>query len=285
MKIENYLPKLAEKFPTLYIEGIEGVLQTIKTRINISEAAKKLNLSENALRNITNSKSRCPLRILKILMEITSQNLLDEVYEKVTFLGGKTFTNRIKVPKELTPELAYFAGALRDGALSTYKSELVISQLNKDWLEKEIKPILEKIFGVKVKIKGPRKKDNCYYIKLRSVALFAIIKTLLEWDKLMWKTPSIILKAPLEYQKEYVRGFWDAEGSNEKDGGVVLYQAWPSTNECPPLSDIAWMLRKINIDSWFRKPQKGTNKPVHVLYIPKRYKQLFFATLKPFYQY
>jgi intein/homing endonuclease len=220
-----------------------------------------------------------------VLMELTNQNLWDEVYEKATLLGGKTFTNRVKIPKELTPELAYLAGALRDGALSTYKNEFVISQSNKEWLEKEIKPILEKIFKIKVKVKGPRKKDNCYYIKFRSVALFAIIETLLEWNKFMWNTPSIILKAPLEYQKEYIRGFWDAEGSNDKDAGIVMYQAWPSLSECPPLSDISCMLRKINIDSWFRKPQKGTNKPVHVLYIPKRYKKIFFTSLKPFYKF
>ena len=217
------------------------------------------------------------------MIESTDSKLWDQIYEKATFLSGKTFTHRIKIPKELTPELAYLAGALRDGALSTYKSELTISQSNKEWLEKEIKPALEKTFSIKVKIKGPQ-KDNCYYIKFRSVALFAIIETLLEWKKFSWNTPSIILKSPIEYQKEYIRGFWDAEGSNDKNGGILIFQAWPSLNECPPLSDISNMLRKINIESWYRKPQKGTNKPVNVLYIPKRCKKNVFRTNQTFLQ-
>jgi len=281
MKIENYLPQLAKKFPNLYIEGIEQIIQKLKLKIKITEVSKYLEIKENTLRDILNNKSRCSLDILRKLIEFFREENWNRVYENCTVLGGKTFTNKIKIPKKLTPEFAYMAGALRDGALSTYKSELVISQLNKKWLEKKINPFMKKIFQINCKIYGPREKDKCYYIKFRSVALFAIIKTILNWEKGKWKTPQIILKSPLELQKEYIKGFWDAEGCNNKKGGLEIYQAWPSINKCPPLSDIKDILWKFKIDSWFTKPQKGTNKPVHRLYIPKRYKELFFQTFQP----
>lgn len=281
MKIENYLPKLAQDFPTLYIEGIKEPLQLLKQKIKVSKVAKELNVKENTLREALNGVSRCSLGLLKNLTKITEINLWDEIFKNASFLGGKTFTNKIKIPKEMTPELAYFAGALRDGAISACKSELVISQKSKEWLEKRIKPILEKIFGINCNISGPRKKDNCYYIKVRSVALFAIITTLLNWKKGQWRTPEIILQAPLEIQREYVKGFYEAEGSDNKKGGLEISQAWPSLDECPPLQDIKEILWKFNIESWFTKPQKGVNKPVHKLYVPKRYKETFFNTFQP----
>lgn len=281
MKIENYLPKLAQEFPALYIEGIEQTLQILKQKIKVTEAVKQLNVEENTLRDVLNNVSRCSLDLLKNLMELAKVNLWNEIFETATFLGGKTFSNKIKIPKEMTPELAYFAGALRDGAISTYKSELIISQKSKEWLEKRIQPILQKVFGINCNISGPRKKDNCYYIKFRSVALFAIIKILLNWKKGEWRTPEIILRSPLEIQKEYIKGFYEAEGSDNKKGGLEIFQAWSSFNECPPLQDIKEILWKLNIESWFTKPQKGVNKPVHRLYIPKRYKGAFFQIFQP----
>lgn len=282
MKLENYLPKIAEEFPGLYIEGIEPIIQKLKEKIKVSEVVKTLNIKENTLRDVLNNVSRCSLGLLKRLMEFVGEDLWEEVYQQATFLGGKTFTNRIKIPKKLTSELAYFAGALRDGGLSTYKSELVISQLSKRWLEKRIQPVLKKVFSVKCKISGPRKKDNCYYIKFRSVALFALIKILLNWEKGKWKTPKIILKAPLELQKEYIKGFWEAEGSNLAKGGISLSQAWITKNECPPLSDLVNMLQGFGIESWIRKPQiRKSLKPLFTLYIPKRYKETFFQTFQP----
>ena len=283
MKIGNYLPQLAEKFPTLYIEVDQSVFQEVRKSLNIAEMAKAINVKKNTLRNIFNGVSACSLGILsKIINYLQKPYLWDSIYQTAAYLRGKTFTVRVKFPKELTKELAYLMGAFRDAALSTYKSEIIISQKNKKWLEQEILPKLKNVFGIEPTIYGPREKDGCYYIKIRSVALFAIIKVLFEWKKGRWNTPSMILTAPLELKKEYIRGFWDAEGSNNKKGGLEIFQAWESFEECPPLRDLKKMLEELGIESWFTKPQKGVNKPVHRLYIPKRFQEKFFNVLQPF---
>lgn len=281
MKLNNYFPQLAQHYPQLYIGGIETVIATIRHEIvcksSIYKASRELKIKENTLRDVLNNVSLPSLKILKTLQKYIKKNLWDDIYNECQYIGGKTYTNKIKPPKLFTSDLSYLAGIMRDGGLSNYKYELVIAQKDRAWL-RNIAQIMKRIFGVKLKITGPREKDGCFYIKFRSVALYALFHTILDYKKHIWKTPKVIMCAPRKLQKFYIRGFWEAEGSYSS--GVSFCQTG-NKKTSTVLKDIQQILTKLEIESWIRGPYKGVNRPIWVLYIPKRDANKFFHIFKP----
>ena len=145
------------------------------------------------------------------------------------------------------------------------------------WLQ-NIRQLLETMFGIKITITGPRMKDNCYYIKFRSVALYALFHVILEYRKHDWKTPKIIKNAPKKIQRLYVRGFWEAEGSYSK--AITFHQSGDKKTSIQ-LDDIKEILAKFGIESWLNGPYKGVNKPMWLLYVPKRHVMKFFSIFEP----
>lgn len=279
--MENYFPSMAKKYPEIFVCGIDSVISDIKQKVieksSIYRASRDLHVKENTLRDTLNAKGLPSLKYLALIQEYIDVDMWERIYREATCICGKTYTNRIKIPKKLTKELAYLAGIFRDGGFSDYKSEMVISQKDKEWLSR-IKELLESIFDITIRITGPRIKDGCYYIKFRSVALYAFFDVVLEYKKFDWKTPDIIKNSSVDMQKHYIKGFWEAEGSYST--GVQFFQSG-DYKSCEPLEDIKNMLDKMGITSWTRGPYKGVNKPMWTLYIPARHVQKFFEIIKP----
>ena len=260
--MDNYFPSLARNYPEIFVCGIDSVITEIKQKVleknSIYRASRDLNIKENTLRDVLNEKVLPSLKHLKLLQKYIGSDLWNKIFKEATHICGKTYTNRIIIPKKITKELAYLTGIFRDGGFSDYKSEMVISQKDREWLLR-VKEILGFLFGINPKITGPREKDNCYYIKYRSVALYAFFHVVLNYKKFDWKTPKIIKNADTEMQKWYIRGFWEAEGSYSS--GLSFYQSG-NFKKCHVLEDIKRMLSKMDIDSWTRGPYKGVNKPM-----------------------
>lgn len=279
--MDNYFPSLVKKCPEIFVCGIDSVISDIRQKVvsksSIYRASRDLDIKENTLRDVLNNKSLPSLKHISALQRYIDANLWDRIFSEATYICGKTYTNRIKVIKKMTKKLAYSAGIFRDGGFSDYRSEMVISQKDRKWLS-EVKKIFESLFDIRIKIIGPRLKDGCYYIKFRSVALYAFFHVVLDYKKFDWKTPELIKKANTEIQKYYIRGFWEAEGSYSS--GIYFYQSGNQKN-CPVLEDIKKMLKKLNIESWIRGPYKGVNKPVWTLYVPKCCVERFFDVIKP----
>jgi len=108
-------------------------------------------------------------------------------------------------------KLAYLLGALRDGSVDIRKGknyEIKIGQKNREWLV-----ILQKIIAEKFGYTGSITRHcNNYYI-LRITEREVVEKILkISGMRKGWKTPKIIKDQPLEVKKEYVKGFFDAEG-------------------------------------------------------------------------
>ena len=234
-------------------------------------------MKDSTLRAVFDHRSRCSLEHLSKLFQATRLDMWDRVFEKSTFLDGQNHKKHVKIPKSLTYELAYLMGAFRDGSIS-YPNEVSVSQKNRQWLQ-EIQKIFKNTFGLKTKIFGPREQDECYYIKISSVALYALIKTLFNLEKGKWKTPKIILETTKNFQKFYIKGFWEAEGSFKSNGSPVIYQTWITPNQCPPLQDIIEMLHKFNIKSNLLGPYKSKNRYSFELYIRSKYKEDFLKLM------
>jgi len=277
MKLPNYLTVIASNFPNLFIEGIDNILDNINKRLTIAELSRKINMKDSTVRAVFDHRSRCSLDILSKVFQATGLNVWNQVFEKSTFLDGQNHKKHIRIPKILTEDLAYLMGAFRDGSIS-YPDKVSVSQKNKQWLQ-EIQKIIENNFGLKTKIFGPREKDGCYYLKITSVALYALIKTLFNIEKGSWKTPKIILKSPKNFQKFYIKGFWEAEGSFKSNGSPVIYQTWITPNKCPPLEDIIEMLHKFGIESNLLGPYKSKNRHSFEVYVRSKYKQDFLRLM------
>ncbi len=166
---------------------------------------------------------------IDLILELSKEdpNILNEC-----FIFSRKFGSRSnkphKLPKNITAELAYLIGTLRDGSIAKTDYRIYISQSGegaREWLE-NLSQIFEKIFEVKTRIK---KINNEYRLNIYSKSLRIFIEKLFEmpFDQNKWCTPKII-----EENKEtwipYVSGFFDAEGyctskeTFEKTGKVKI---------------------------------------------------------------
>ena len=115
--------------------------------------------------------------------------------------------------EEIDKDLAYLLGALRDASVDIRERknyEIKIAQKNKEWLQK-LQSIIKQKFGYKGKI--TRHGKNYYILRITQKRVVEKIMQLAEIKipQILWNTPAIIKGQPLDVQKEYLKGFFDAE--------------------------------------------------------------------------
>ncbi len=132
------------------------------------------------------------------------------------FKSAEGFASRAnlphKLPRELSYELAYFIGALRDGCITVKDYSVRISQSGKGsrkWL-KILSKYLTEIFGLRCKITKHGKEN---ILEAQSKPLNVFLRKVFEMptDQSLWATPKLIRKNK-EAWIPYVSGFFDAEG-------------------------------------------------------------------------
>lgn len=177
-------------------------------------------LKRNFYQYLNNSRT-LPISIMyKICKELSVQedtnftNIWNKIFDEVRYFKSESSkSKKIKIPKTLSEDLAYFVGALRDGCLITYSGNknhfgLAFTQEScPEWLEDTIIPITKKLFGISIK---PRKQIYIY-----NKIIFRFFERIFEHppgNQGMWKTPTIFRHAPRKIQLSYVQGFFDAEG-------------------------------------------------------------------------
>ena len=137
-----------------------------------------------------------------------------EIYK----LGRKS---QYDIPKYMNPEMAYLAGALRDGAISKTGTQIgtkyyiAFCNSSYEWLQSVIKPILEKLFRININAPFEDRKSTKYQIRIRKHGIVIFLSDLFEHPfgkQTEWETPNWILDAPEEIRKWYLRGFFDSEG-------------------------------------------------------------------------
>jgi len=153
---------------------------------------------------------------------------MGSLIEKVDAAGAK-------LPRKLSPALAYVVGALRDGTISTSGGKYEVSFAQKDvrWLV-FIRQLLLKLFRPTNTPKILRHK-NCsprLFISNKGMAEFLSASfDVPKGDKMHWNTPSVIKSAPWEIRRFYIAGFFDADGVIRNDGRLGFCQANPKALE------------------------------------------------------
>ena len=124
---------------------------------------------------------------------------------------GSAFT-KAKIPEEMTTELAYVLGAMRDGSLIKSSGKhwvRLYDSAKSKWIE-EVQKIFEEIFEVKFAIRYQKKIDE-KYLDISSKPLCLMMENLVD-GKLHKGIPKIIRNSSKKTQIAYICGFFDAEG-------------------------------------------------------------------------
>ncbi len=164
----------------------------------------------------------------------------------INYLKGHGSSPIVKIPKAIDKDLAYILGALRDGGIHYDRNndayKIHFEQQEYQYLEDEIQPRLYKLFDLDTTIE-PR-PDGVNQIQFASKPLYILFSKCFGMREIQqfWKTPNLIENANLTIQKEYIKGFFDAEGTYEH-----IYHSWFHSTECPPLEFISHLLNSIEI--------------------------------------
>ena len=287
--MRNYLLDIAEKYPNVYlglneklIRIIKSAYRDIKNSIGAKDFRRLVNLKKANVSSIV-SGDQCPsLKFIDAISKCVNWNFWDLIYEHAEYLRCKTNRTKIKIPKYLTTDLAYLLGALRDGSMTHYTNvyEIEISQKFKDWLVNSIAPRLERLFGIQTQIKVlKRKPNNAFAIRLRSVALYTILKILSGYERYNFLTPRIILDANFDLKRYYIAGYYDAEGRKNKSN-IQFYQNWNDNSGCPSLIDIKNFLlsRGIRTSLTYHK-QENYEAYIYVLYVKSESRSKFLEEI------
>jgi intein/homing endonuclease len=189
---------------SIRIIGAEKELRNKLTRISISRFCKTMGINRGSFYQMIQGKRAIPLDVLLKL------NLQTNNFRFII----KNSNVPIKIPIQLSPELSYLVGLLRDGTVVNEKNnEYTIAFYSKfkEALEYP-KKLLEKIFKIKVKIK---RFGDVWGIRIRSLTLYLFFKLMFQvpQNQSVWNTPELIKMGDSEVVKAYISGFWDAEGS------------------------------------------------------------------------
>ncbi len=233
MEIRNYLMQLLDNSKDISIR-VSGIFEDFKAmwqRLENKNRFRKIaGIKKSTMNNYLKRGEFVPISLLNSLTrEHCKQNKTDfnrkwnELYKKtICFKSMSSGSKSIRLPKELTPELAYIVGALRDGCLATYSKNknhfgVVFTQEScVDWFVEILIPMISKTFSIKPKAR----KD----IQIYNKPLFKFFQKVFEHppgNQSRWNTPKVIKKSPKQIQLKYIQGFFDAEGLAPKKSNYI----------------------------------------------------------------
>lgn len=183
---------------------------------NLSEykLAEHLRVSRTSIRKWRNGPLQAvPLPLIKAL---SNHARIADFLEAIEEVKNYQNSEWLKIPHTLTPQLSEIIGRhVGDGSITkkTYTIKLVSG--NKEFAYRHAND-LENIFGIKPIIS--KAKDRNYWdVKINSRPLSVILNTAFEQPigkkSEIAKEPSLIRNAGLEFEKAFLRGIADTDGS------------------------------------------------------------------------
>lgn len=174
------------------------------------------------------------------------------VTEEVPLLECKNLSPRakpIKQPKTLNEDLAWFLG-LYNGDGSNHKGGIRIASnvSERDVLEKAKKIVMEQ-FGIEAKIYGRKAKNNLdLYVTSISILAWLHENSLTKNYTESIIFPIQIRKSPINVIRQYIDGYWNADGNTAKDKTT---RTWCTV--CYTMAEqMTIILRAIGIDACIR---------------------------------
>lgn len=173
---------------------------------SINQFCKENNINQGSFYHMLSGKRPLPLDIMnKLKIEAKSYKCL--------ISGGNI---SVRIPNNLTPELAYLIGVFRDGTIVTETSKngveytCALYSKHKEFIE-TLKKIAEELFEIKTEIKP---HGSIWGLRIRSLTLYLFLKLCFDakQHQKYWNTPTLIKDSCEKIKDAYIAGFWDAEG-------------------------------------------------------------------------
>ncbi len=202
MKAE--VPNLLQVFrgQGIYISGCREVLKEYKNEL-------RKHCKRSIIHYYLSGKSAVPLNLIFRISE-NNPKIIEECSNHMTRFSSRA-NKPHKVPKEISFNLAYLIGCLRDGYLDPYRYSISITQKKSaiGWIK-----ILSNIFCDEFEIQPRiRKFRDCFELTVNSKPITIFFKEIIGMpsNQEYWETPNII-KNNRHLWVPYISGFFDAEG-------------------------------------------------------------------------
>lgn len=152
---------------------------------------------------------------------------------------------------QLTKNIVYLIGALRDGSVSRFTDHLGKVHHSITFYSKSIgwlKILQQKVLNeFRIETKIVSYSDKTPYIRIYSKKIAEMLAKEFQHPlkvQITWDTPQSILQIKdVKLIKWYIAGFWDAEGGINRNKQIAFFLSWDG-NSCPPLEDIKKILEK-----------------------------------------
>lgn len=242
---------------------VDSVFWKLQKDLELSEykLADYIGVSRNSVRKWRNG----PLHPVPLPLFNKLKNYVDENEFLFAIEQLKTYQNSewLRIPKKLTKDLSEILGRhVGDGSITrrTYTIKLVTN--NKKFAMIHAKD-LEKLFGIKPKIL--KAKDRNYWeVKINSRALSAVLNTVFEQPlgrkSGIAKEPMIIKNAGINFEKTFLRGIADTDGSIWKTkSGSMSFEIGSKSREL--IKDCSRILEKVGFSTYtIKQKKKGYNR-------------------------
>jgi len=186
----------------------------------------------------------------------------------------KDVKDSVKIPKDLTPELAEFIGIMvGDGHISNrirkdrnsgqvYEIQIHGNIKDKKYYSKYVNTIIFNLFNIKFKIHLLQSR-NAVLLLRNSKAIHSSLKYYFELPsrKDNIEVPKIIMQSSEEIKTAFLRGFFDADGCfvvKYKPNSYPVVQAASKSSQL--INEIAEVLAQVNIPSCTFKDDKYYGK-------------------------
>ncbi len=303
MKFENYLLKLEKEInkknkEDICLHGISSIIKQIylelkakKNKQIIKILNKELNVPYQTFYSWISGQNPAPILKIYNLLKLWKKSFdkskkefdekWDDIYQNTTGYS-QNGQRTIILPKELNKNLGYITGFFQgDGHLKKENKKgfqeysLYFYERDKNVLDKINNTILEE-FGIigKIYFRTNSKGHKWHVLRISSKPIYNFLKNVLSLraGKTVRTTevPEIIKKAEKNIQLNFIRGFFDAEGTvgeNKKNPWLEVGQA-SKDNPCEILLWIKNKLDKENI--LLSEPKRTKNQEFFRLRTAKR---------------
>jgi len=234
MRLPNYLERLGDE---IYLYGVSDFLRTlfleIKVKRHIFTFKKELDSKAEYIYDYLKGKHGISLWYLKKTLHVwaratgrSPEQLFDSVSDRVQAYGLRRVRARVKLPRTMTPDLAYLVGVIvGDGWIIPNGNLVGIVSGDEKHLRNTLAPLFRKLFDFNVCIRRDPRKNHTYFLETHSRVIVSFLTSVfgLEKGKKVKIIPTIFQNYPRNILMEFITGFFDTDGTIDRRARMIKF--------------------------------------------------------------
>lgn len=224
MRLPNYLERFGDE---IYFYGISDFLRTlffdIKREKHLPVFKMELGGKTKHIYGYMSGNYGVPLWYLKKTLHVweratgkSSEQFFDRLLELVQEFGLRRIRTIIKLPRFMSPDLAYLAGVIMgDGYVIANGNMVGIVNGDEEYLRNSVAPLFRKLFNFEVCIRRDPRKNHTYFLEAHSRVIVSFLISVFGFKrgKKVPIIPSIFKNYPRNILMEFIAGFFDTDGA------------------------------------------------------------------------